>query len=58
MPPWSIYHVPDAWARVGFAGVLSEFAGNVTLHVSDWQSQIQEYWRTAYSRSDMPWPPT
>jgi len=57
-PPWSIYHVPDTWARAGWMGVLSEFAGNVTLHVSDWQRQMQEHWRNTYSRTEMPWPPT
>lgn len=56
-PPWSIYHVPDAWARVGWAGVFSEFSGNFTVHVSDWQRQVQELWRTTYTRTDMPWPP-
>lgn len=57
-PPWSIYHVSDTWARAGWTGVLSEFAGNITPQVSDWQRQMQEYWRTTHSRTGMPWPPT
>jgi len=56
-PPWSIHHVPDTWARFGLVGVLSEFAGNVTLQISDWQRQVQELCRTTYTRTDMPWPP-
>jgi len=57
MSPWSIYHVPDTWARAGWKGVLLEFAGNVTLQVSDWQRQMQEVWTTTNSRTDVPWPP-
>lgn len=57
-PPWSIYHVPDTWARAGCMGVVSEFVGNVTLRVSDWQRQMQEYWDTTHSRTDVSWPPT
>ena len=55
-PPWSIYHVPDAWVRAGWTGVLSEFTGNVTLRVAEWQRQLQEL-ATTYTRTDMPWPP-
>lgn len=55
-PPWSIYHVPAAWARAGWTGVLSEFTGNVTLQVTEWQRQLQEL-ATTYTRTDMPWPP-
>ena len=56
-PSWSIYHVPDTWARTGLGGVWSELAGNVTLHVSDWGRQMQGVWRSANSGTDMPWPP-
>jgi len=55
--PWSIYHVPDTWARAGWKGVLLEFTGNVTLHMSDWQRQMREAWRNTNPRTDMPWPP-
>jgi len=56
-PPWSVYHVPGTWARTGWTGVLSEFAGNVTLYVSGWQKQMQEAWRNTASGTDIPWPP-
>jgi len=56
-PPWSIYHVPGTWARVGWTGVLSEFAGNVTLRVSGWQRQMQGVRGDAGSGTDRSWPP-
>ena len=54
-PSWSIYQVPSTWVRTGWTGVLSEFAGNVTLRVSDWQRQMQEVWRNTGPAAE--WPP-
>ncbi|PCH43921.1 hypothetical protein WOLCODRAFT_26303 [Wolfiporia cocos MD-104 SS10] len=57
-PSWSIYSVPDTFARSGWLGVLGELWGNATCAVSHWQRQTIEVWRpNLQGEASSSWPP-
>jgi len=58
LPSWSVYSIPDAYQRAGLVGVYSEFRGNLSLIISDWQRETWESWGGPDLTGSNVWPPT